>query len=144
MPSAGDPVQDGRIPGQRIATQVETIDSTTFTGVETQVTSVTASLVSGRTYRVVADIGFEITVDGVLRAQVHEDSTSGTVLQIRDTVIDNSGTAQSMHAETQYTATTTANKTFVVTGDVRTGGGTANMNAGSTFPSYLYIDYVSG
>lgn len=145
MPStAGFQLVAGRIPGERIATSTMTSDSSTFTTALTQVATVTAALVSGRTYKVVGHLGFEITVDGVLRGQIRENNISGTDLQIRDFVVDSSGSVNGMHIEAEYTAVATGNKTFVIGGDVLVGGGTCNLNASSTFPSYMYVEYISG
>lgn len=144
MSSAGFELVAGRIPGEEIARTTVTSDSSTFTTTETLMASVTAALVSGRVYKIVFDAAFEITVDGVLRVSIHEDNVSGTVLNLRDCNIDNSGTATGGFVQAYYTAVSTANKTFVATGDVLVGGGTANLNAAATFPTYLYVEYVSG
>jgi hypothetical protein len=145
MPSTGGfQLVAGRIPGERIATSTITSDSSTFTTSEVQVATVTAPLVTGRLYKVVFNGAYEITADGVLRSSIRENNTSGTVVQLRDISIDNSGSATGAYVEGYYTAVSTADKTFVTTGDVLVGGGTANLNASATFPAYMYVEYISG
>lgn len=131
-------------PGQRIATTTVTTDSATFTTAETSLATVTASLVTGRTYRIVWVPAFQITVDSVIRATIREDTISGTILNLRDVWIDSGGTATGLEVEVLYTAVATGDKTFVGSGDVLAGAGTANLNAASNFPSYLYVDYLEG
>ena len=143
--TAGQIAEAGRIPGERIATTIVTSNSSTFTTVETQVASVSASLVSGRTYRVVFDGAIDSTAsDDVIRTRIREDNTTGTTLQTRDSMPTISGaTVQSIRAEAEYTATSTASKTFIATA-VRqvSGGGTLNLAAAAGFPTYLYVDFI--
>jgi hypothetical protein len=129
-------------PGQRIATSKITTNSGTFTGVPVQVASVTADLIEGITYKVVFNGGFATTIDGTLRVYIKENSVGGTDVQIRDIVFDNSGTVALMYVEAFFLAVATGSKTFVAAGDVLAGGGTANLTASATFPSYMYVDYV--
>jgi hypothetical protein len=129
-------------PGQRIATTTVTTDSAGFTTTETQLASVVASVVEGYTYKVVFNVGLELTVDGVIRGTLRENTVGGTIVQLRDVWVDNVGTATGLWVEGQYTATATEDKTFVATGDVLSGGGTANLNASASFPSYLYVDFI--
>lgn len=128
--------------GPRVATTVLTAASGTFTTAETLVASVTANLVFGRVYRITFDGAFNLTVDGVIRVSIRENSVAGTILTVRDSWVDNGGTASVIHAEVEYTATTTGSKTFVATGDVLVGAGTGNLNAAANFPSYMYVDYI--
>lgn len=142
--SAGQKLVAGRIPGERIATETITSDSTTFTVTETQIASVTASVVSGRKYRVVFDGGVESTASGVIRGRLKEDDINGTVIQTRDVKVETAGSAFNLRLETEYTADATENKTFVVGGDTLSGGGTSNVNANTTAPSLFYVEYVEG
>ncbi|HEX6682425.1 MAG TPA: hypothetical protein VF062_06495 [Candidatus Limnocylindrales bacterium] len=145
MSSAGQLLIAGRIPGERIQTTVITADSATFTTTEIVVATGTAApLVAGRIYMVVFDAGFQTTVDGILRVMIREDNLAGTSIQIRDFFIDNTGTASAARVEVEFEAQATGNKVFVATGDMLSGGGTANLNASGTLPSYLYVDYVRG
>lgn len=142
--SVGFQLEAGRIPGERIATEEVTSDSSTFTTTETEIASVEASVVNGRTYKVVFHGAFENTVDGVIRVSLYQDTLGGTRLTLRDIGIETAGTAQVIHVEAEYTASATEDKTFVVGGDVTNGGGTANLNAAPSFPTYLYVDYIRG
>lgn len=144
MSSAGQQLVAGRIPGEQIARQDATSDSATFTGTEVELQTVTAAVVSGRTYKIVYDWGCEITIDGSVRSQVRLDTVSGTIIGIRDTAVDASTTVNSCRVETFWTATSTTSQTFSGTGRVTGGGGTANRNADATFPSFMYVEYVSG
>lgn len=148
MSSAGQQLIAGRIPGERIATATETADSPTFTTTETTLISVTAALVDGRTYRVRASVNFSSTVDNDdLRARIREDSSTGTIMQQRSwelTVDDQETTGVGGEPEAEYTATATSNKTFVLTGERLAGTGNCKLDAISTKPSYLYVDYIRG
>lgn len=133
-----------RFPGQRIETTTITTDSATFTTTETSLATVTPFLVTGRTYRIIWIPAFEITIDGIIRATIREDTISGTIINLRDVWADNTGTATGVYVEGLYTAVATGDKTFVGSGDVLSGGGTANLNAAAIFPSYFYVEYLSG
>lgn len=146
MSSAGQRLVAGRVPGERIQTAIETTDSGTFTTGDTQVASITAALVSGRIYRVRFAGSFVSTVaaDTVL-ARIREDTSGGTVLQEKNRVVGTtSGAGEALDFEVEFTAASSANKTFVVTA-IRNGGtGTLHRDAAATRPSYLYVDYIRG
>lgn len=144
--AAGTQYVDGRIPGQRIATTIETSDSSTFTTTATTVMSVTASLVSGRTYRIRAICQFESDTAGdLVVGRIQEDDSSGTQLSHAQTEIVNaSSIGYTIVTEAEYTAASTGNKTFVLTGDRNGGSGTLFRGASSVRPSYLYVDYIRG
>lgn len=131
-------------PNQRIATTVIDEPSGTFTTTAVQVASVTASLVAGSIYRVTFDGAFDTTVDGdMVRARIREDNISGNQLQARDTgEMDAAGLVTGLRMEVEYTAVSTGNKTFVATGERDAGTGNITMSADSTFPAYMYVDYV--
>lgn len=145
--AAGTQYVDGRIPGQRIETTVETSDSSTFTTSETEVMSVTAPLVSGRTYRVRFWGTFNSTVNGDrIRVKVREDDSSGTQLAEHQMVISTtaSTTGYLSVVEVEFTAASTGNQTFVVTGERLAGSGSINREGATNRPSYLYVDYIRG
>jgi hypothetical protein len=146
MSNAGQLSLAGRIPGERIATTVVTADSAGFTTTEVSVASVTAELVSGRTYRLRAVPKWESDVaDDRINARLREDDAVGTIMQsdnVRILVVSALGWGGVM--EVEYTATATADKTFVLTGQRAGGTGTCKLGAGATRPVYLYVDYVSG
>lgn len=146
MAFTGTQLVAGRIPGERIATSIETTDSATFTA-ETQVMSITVPLVTGRTYRVRVIAGFISTSseDQVI-VRIREDNTSGTVLN-RDYVFIATGTTNRNFKaviEAEFTAASTANKTFVITGERAVGGAGDCMLETAEAPAYLYVDYIRG
>lgn len=129
---------------EREATTVATTDSSTFTTTETVADSVTASLVSGRIYRVRWSGGGVSTVAGdILLVRLREDSVTGTVLCERNFYIASTSSGGfGSEIEAEYTAVSTGSKTFVIAG-VRNGGtGTLHIDGASTRPRYLYVDHV--
>jgi hypothetical protein len=134
------------VPGERIATTTVTSDSSTFTTTETEVASVTAALVSGRTYRVRYMARFGSTVAGDwLMASIREDDTSGTVLTQDNVILEQSAVSGwPLTVEVEYTAGSTGDKTFILTGDRVGGTGTCRLEAAATRPTYLYVDYIRG
>jgi hypothetical protein len=148
MSSAGQLLVAQRIPGERIGVSTVVADSGTFTA-ETVVMTITVPLVSGRTYSVFANPGLSSSVAAdVIRASLREDSVTGTMLD--STIEDmNDATAPTTRKHalillSDYTALSTANKTFVVTGERATGTGNVRMPGASTRPSYLLVRYESG
>lgn len=144
---AGQVARVGRRPYERIATDRLEADSSTFTTTETLVQSVTASLVSGRTYRIRWVGCFNSTVaDDVVLGQIREDSVSGTVLQTGRVSIPlaSSSTGWHCYLEAYYTAGSTGSKTFVATGDRVAGTGTCHREASAARPTILYVQYISG
>jgi hypothetical protein len=141
---AGQVATAGRVPGERIATTTVTSDSSTFTTTETEVASVTAALVSGRTYRVryAARFGSTVAADW-LKASIREDDTSGTVLTNDNMILEQTSTSGwPVAGEAEYTAASTADKTFVLTGDRISGTGDCRLEAAATHPTYLTVDYI--
>ena len=147
MAAAGESAIAGRIPGERIATQIDTADTATFTTVETVVSTVTAALVSGRTYRVRSVVTYQSDVaDDHLNARLREDSVSGTQMtgkRVRST-LTTGGFGFDGCLEAEYTAVSTGNKTFVATGVRSTGTGNWTGEGLSVQPRYLYVDYIRG
>lgn len=142
MSSAGQQLVAGRIPGEEIAVDIETAAGTSSTS-EIVDMSVTAPVVSGRTYWVIADFAIDGTDDDVALVRLREDSISGTELVARrlrlNTVGGTTGTA--MPLRVRYTAGTTEDKTFVLTHE---SGVASNLAGGSTTPCYFWVEYVSG
>lgn len=132
-------------PGQRIATTTRTDNSAVFTA-ETVLDTVTASLISGKTYKIVYyNRLFKSVADGIARFRIREDDIVGTELAITQlytaTVINQSFPT---YMEVLYTATVTGDKTFVGTGSRQTGTGNLTAQAAATAPTYLYVEYVEG
>lgn len=146
MAFAGRTADAGRIPGQRIETEIETSDSSTFTDTETSVMSVTASLVSGRTYRVRFHGSFQSTNNGdEVAARIREDDASGTEKNSDVRTLDHGNSlGHKITIEAEHTAASTGDQTFVVTGTRATGSGNLHLEAQSNRPAYLYVDYIRG
>lgn len=145
MVAVGDPIILARMPGYMAASTAAVADSSTFTTSETSVISVTASLISGVTYRIVFEGAWQTTVaDSQITTRIREDNTSGT---IRQTQVINAkdGTGSLFHPfslEARYTAASTASKTFIGTGVRLSGTGTINLDATAGSPAYLYVEVV--
>lgn len=147
MSSAGQQLIAGRIPGERIATTEETTDSATFTTTETVVMTVTAPLVIGRTYQIRFVGHFVSTVAGdFIVVTLREDGLAGSIRQQQ--IIEIPGTAAAGFpappTEAEYTATGSADKTFVVTADRLSGSGTYHLEAASSRPCFLAVNYIRG
>lgn len=144
--STGFQLTAGRIPGEQIAITTNVTDSGTWTTTETVADSVTAPLVSGRTYRIRWSGGLVSTVAAdIVLVRMREDNVTGTLINERNVYISSTSTAgNGFTMEGRYTAVATADKTFVVSG-IRNGGtGTQHADATGTRPRYLYVDYISG
>lgn len=149
MPSAGETIIAGKVPGERIATNIVTADSGTFTTTETQVQSVTAALVTGRIYRVRWWVHYGSSVSGDrVTFRIREDNVSGNTLQ---EVAANGGAnhgassvGDMMEVEVEFTAVSTGNKTFSATMVRASGTGNVQLEGATTRPNYLYVEYVRG
>jgi len=144
--SSGFQLTAGRIPGEQIALNTETTDSSNWTTTETQTDAVTAPLVIGRTYRIRYFGGVVSTVaNDVALIRIRENNTSGTALAERNfSIPSTSSGGYACALEARYTALATANKTFVATG-VRNGGtGTHHADGTTVRTRLLYVEYISG
>jgi hypothetical protein len=143
MPLAGETVQAGKQPGERVGTAIVTSSSGAITTTETVVATVVFPAVAGRIYRIVADIGFAVSVvtDRNL-CTIREDSVSGTVKNQRNIGAPTTTSPWSYHIEAEYTADATEDKTVVLTLQRSTGTGNIVLAAGASQPSYLYADYI--
>lgn len=129
---------------RREATTIAITDSATFTTTETLLDTVTATLVAGRTYRVRWSGGLVTTVAGdVALIRMRENDMAGTLLVERNFYL---GSASSggfgMDLEGEFTATSSGDKTFVVTGTRNGGTGTHHADGTVTRPRYLYVDDI--
>ncbi|HEX6579222.1 MAG TPA: hypothetical protein VF082_12730 [Jiangellaceae bacterium] len=143
MSSAGDQLVAGRIPGERINTAIRTAGSASVTTTETIIDTVTAALVSGRTYRITWDFAFTISVATDQHfARIREDNTTGTQLQGFRIAPGATASSYPCHKEAEYTAVSTGNKTFVGTFVRTSGTGNVSSLGAATNPQYLYVDYI--
>lgn len=142
-----DSYLDGRLPA-RIATNTRTTVSSGITTTETVIDSVTAALVSGRTYKVrwTAAIGVSVAGDTSF-VRLREDNLAGTqmnILRVHGVSTGGTGTRWPAEIEAEYTAASTGNKTFVGTLVRATGTGSHTIQGDSSFPVLLTVEYVSG
>ena len=146
MPAAGETIIAGRIPGERVATNIDAADSSTFTTTEVERASVTAPVVAGRTYKVVFHGSWASTVAGdTLFVRIREDSVSGTQLSLSAFTIDSTTAAGwKQHLEGEYTADATEDKEFVIGVNRAGGSGNCRLEAGSDHPAYFYVEYLRG
>ena len=147
MSSAGFQLVAGRVPNERIATTEATSDSSTFTGTEVELMSVTAALVSGRTYRLTFDgqFGSSVAGDNVAARLRRDDASTGATLRrtnVEVHIVSALGVPLVMSAE--YPATATENKTFYLTASRTAGTGNCRLEGDAGNPSYLYVDYIRG
>jgi hypothetical protein len=135
----------GRMPGERIATRIISVD--TAGGIaETQIFSITANLVVGRVYRVslYSHVNSSTPTDDG-NARIREDSITGTELQVDRVDIQNSATTGRMcYMEFEYKASVTGSKTFVVTMTRSAGAATPFFECAANRPLYMMIDYIRG
>lgn len=146
MSSAGQQLVAGRIPGERIATDIDTSDSAGFTTTVTQMMAVTGALVIGRIYKVVVHANLQTTVAGdIVSLEINENTVAGaTVAATSIELPSTTGRGYKADLEFEYTAVATGNKTFVFAGSRGGGSGTVNMHAAGASPAYMYIDYIRG
>jgi hypothetical protein len=143
MPLAGETIIAGKVPGERIATQVRTSDSAGVTTTETAVDTVVAPVVAGRIYR----IRYSMRVNSNAanddpRVTIREDNATGTQLMLVNLDIPILFRAPQTVLEVEYTADATEDKTFVGTIDRIGGTGTLIAVASAVSPTYLCVDYI--
>lgn len=142
MVAAGDIVRASD-PFRRLGTDKQTTASGSFTTVETSIGSLTVDLISGATYAVVADAQVISSVVGDrIDLRIREDTTAGNTLQQVRTTTQTATTAV-VHLYSEFTASSTASKTFVLTAIRQNGTGNITRNAASTAPQYFYCDRIS-
>lgn len=131
----------------RVATAFETADSAGFTA-DTAIGTITADLVTGRTYKVAcnAQVGSTVVNDTVI-VRLREDSIAGTLIGVNTGDIHTTGNIPTVCAvEAQYIALADGAKTFVVSAGRLTGTGSIRREATPDpgWPQLFYVDYVSG
>ena len=132
--------------GQRVATDIETSDSTPWGGAaEVVVQSVTGVLRDNATYRIHWYANIQGSVAGdVFFYRIREDSVSGTVLSLRAQRIHQAGGNTPYQDEVEYTATADGSKTFAIAAIRSTGTGLGTRIGSTSSRCYLYIDYIRG
>lgn len=128
----------------RVATTPRTSNSAAVTS-ETLIDSVTASLVSGRTYKVRWEAKLNSTVaSDTAFFRIRENNLAGAQLQNTRVLMGPTGTGYPAAVEAEYTAVATGDKTFVGTLARASGTGDVSVPASSSTPVYLYVDYIRG
>lgn len=143
MPLAGEKILASDVQ-TRIVTDTQTTDSANYTTTETTVQTVTAALVAGRVYKIVAQSrASSSTGTDTIVARLREDTSTGTELQSYFVDVSGSTTiGAAVVMEALYTAVGTGNKTFVLTGVRSVGAGNCRLEASPLRPSYLYVDRI--
>jgi hypothetical protein len=130
----------------RINTTILTADSATWGATETQATSITINAIAGAKYKIQFNgrISTDIAADASVM-RIREDSLAGNVLQYQQVYLPTTSTNAwpcVMYAE--WTAPSTASKTFSLTGQRLIGTGTAHrIRAAGSGPGYLYVDRIA-
>lgn len=141
MVAVGDPILLETTPGFLVASSEETSDSTTFTA-ETEIGSITGSLVDGVEYEIAgfAQVRSSVLTD-LAQVTLREDSTSGTQIDRTRDILNASadGSPQKIPIRAHYTATASGSKTFVLTCFRVSGTGNIQREAGATHPQLLTI-----
>jgi hypothetical protein len=121
--------------------EVRETNSSAYTA-ETVLDTTTVPVVNGRRYRIIWDSEISSSVNSTAetdRVRIREDNITGTVLQTRTITLPNAVAAPA-HVEARFTATSTGNKTFVVTGS-RLGGTGSHISGGnSSAPTILAVE----
>src|SRR5688572_16388242 len=122
MPSAGDPIILAKMPGYQVGTASSTSDSSTFTTTETEIGTITVSLISGVVYEVACNAPISSSGTGdIVSCRIREDNVSGTEMTLDTKEIVNATNPTVFPLKAFYTAASTGSKTFSVTGDRESG-----------------------
>lgn len=127
---------------RRVATTIRTTNTATFTA-ETVINTVAASLVTGRRYRIrwLPDVTTNAT-GTIVRFRLREDSIAGTVLQLVNEEPPTTNRDYPTVLEAEFTAVSTASKTFAATAAREVGAGVLTCAANANEPQYLYVDQI--
>ena len=127
-------------------TTIFTGDSATWGATELVAMSLTFAAISGAKYKIVFEgrVSTDVSADAA-NMRIREDNLTGTQLQLQQVYLPNtSGNGWQAHAYAEWTATSTGNKTIVLTGQRSSGTGTAHrIRASGSAPSYLFADRIA-
>lgn len=140
--ATGDPINYSDV-ATRVASAPLTADSATWTSSESgALITVTASLVSGWTYKIYATMKVQSTVAAdVAFMHLRQDSATGSQDDGANVNIPTSGgNGFPVWLYTEYTASATGSKIWVVTGSRASGTGTQKIAAGTSRPAFLTVD----
>lgn len=147
MPTAtGFLLEGGRIPGEWINGSEVTADSAGTQATEEVVQTVAADVVSGRSYWVVFEFGYSVSVTtDHYFVRIREDSgIGGTTLQGKRLDAATTAIGYPGRVRARFTAPTTESKTFSATFQRTSGTGTITLRADATTPSFMDVYYRSG
>lgn len=117
-----------------------TSDTSTFTA-ETVTDTLTVSLISGKTYQVVAYQMWNSSVaNDVAMGTLREDNVSGNILNQRSVICANTSRWFGTVLPSIYVAVATGSKTFVVTGQRVAGTGNIKRGGSANTPSLMIIE----
>lgn len=145
--SAGDVILASDINNlvERKGTSLITADTTTWNATETVTTTTAATLVSGLRYKVwfTGRISTDVAADAA-NMRIREDNLTGTQLgfgQVYLPTTTANGWFFYLYAE--YTAVSSASKTFALTGQRSIGTGTAHrVRASASAPAWFNIERI--
>lgn len=137
-----------RLTADRISTyagepEIRETNSSTFTTVALQTDDIVVPVVAGRRYKVVWDGEFQSSAGALgelVRVSLREDTSSGTVIQLRQAGLMVTAQAYPVLLQAFYTAVSTGNKTFVVTAVRQAGAGTYTAIANAQSPTLFYVE----
>jgi hypothetical protein len=139
---AGETIIAGKVPGERVGTNVVTASSSAVVS-ETVVQTVVAPVVQGRIYKVTWDFRINSTVAGDdTQPRLREDNISGAEIQTAAFDLPVVSRAPRFHFEAEYEADATEDKTFVGTLNRVSGSGNVTLLAATNQPALLYVDYI--
>jgi hypothetical protein len=131
---------------KRLNSTILTADSSTWSNTEASITTVTATLVSGSKYKIwfAGRISSDVAADSA-NIRLREDNLTGTQLLIAQVYIGtNSGNGYANYFYVEYTAVSSASKTFAFTAQRSLGTGVAHrIRAAATGPAYFAVDTLA-
>ena len=146
MVAVGDPIFLAKMPGYEVGAVTYTSDSSTFTSTETEIASLTVSLIDGVTYDVRCDAHISSSVAGdTVTCRIREDTSAGTEVQVvsGNTVSTSGNRPVVIPVWGRYTAAATASKTFSVTAVRQSGTGNIFREVSSVAPMILTVKVAS-
>jgi hypothetical protein len=145
MPAAGDVINSADV-NVRVGVTPITANSATYGATESAALfSVTAPLVSGQNYKIFAYLTVAADVAGDTSfMRLREDTASGTQVAGSNVYCgSNNANGYATVLYTEYTALSTASKTWVITGQRVNGSGTAHgIKAGASRQNSFTVDLI--
>lgn len=127
-------------------TTIFTGDSSTWSNTEVSVMSITIAAVAGAKYKIIFEgrVSTDVAADGAVM-RIREDNLTGNQLSYLPVYLPTTaGNGWQSRVYAEWTAASTANKTFVVTGQRTIGTGVAHrIRAAGNGPAYFYVDRIA-